>query len=100
MHVDMRWISTSEALRWAGPEGHRNMRVFVIERELPRLVGSVQTWPHLMPEVVMPRIPLNDQPRGAAVIMAGIGWSLVGTLALLPIVVAVVGTLLALSRRA
>lgn len=94
MHVDMRWIDTSEAVQWAGAEGHRVMRVFIIERELLRLVDPVVTWPAALVEFELPSIPpaAMNEPMPA-----GSGW-LVGMFAILPFLLAGGGVVMGLRR--
>ena len=35
VHIDLRWVDRRDALRWAGPEGKRVIRVFVCVRRVP-----------------------------------------------------------------
>ena len=57
MHIDLRWIDTGDAIRWSGDEGHRMLRVFVIERDAPLPPEPLAVWPAAIAEVQLPRIP-------------------------------------------
>lgn len=87
MHVDMRWVDTADAIRWSGASGHQVMRVFVIERDLPR-PETARTWPPVIAEASMPAIPpvQMNAPQPAPTTLP---WVL---LIMLPFVVGVGGT--------
>ncbi len=94
LHIDLRWVDTSDAVKWSGAEGHQVVRVFVIEQDLPRPVEPVVTWPVEIAEAALPRIPVAEmnepQPQGS--------WWLVALLAIVPEVFAVLGLMVGLRR--
>lgn len=78
VHIDLRWVDRRDALRWAGPEGKRFIRVFVcgtrapVHETIPAIPDTIvpipdTIWPKAEP---MPEPVVRTEAPGAVVMEA------------------------------